>query len=215
MSTSVDPTIERQRQIPEDRRLLFSVSDYWKMADAGIIPEKPRTELIDGQILLSYKTDYKHGWCTSELAGMLMRHLPREHWTVYIRSTVEMGLDNAPDPDLCVLARPLRQYDHREPSPEEYVYVIEVSENSLEFDRTSKLSLYAEFGISNYWIVNLVDRVIEAYSEPYTDANSGQSIYKNCHIYAEQDSVTMPFDGLSPLVFKVAEILPGKPPAAT
>lgn len=210
MSTSVDPTIERQRQIPEDRRLLFSVSDYWKMADAGIIPEKPRTELIDGQILLSYKTDYRHGWCVSGLAGILMRYLPRERWTVFVRSTVEMGLDNAPDPDLCVLARPLRQYDHREPEPEEYVYVIEVSENSLDFDRTSKLSLYAKFGISNYWIVNLVDRVIEAYSEPYTDVNSRQSIYKNRRTYSEQDTVTMPLKEFSPLVFEMAEILPGK-----
>jgi len=211
MSATLEQAIEiQQQQMSEDCRLRFSVSDYRKIAEAGILPAKPKTELIRGVIYMMLPIGRPHGICTALLHSLFATHLSIEHWAIFDQVTVEFDDESAPEPDLCILRGSPRAFEAREPRVDEYAYLIEVAQTSLKTDRTTKLSLYAEHGVSDYWIVNLVDRVIEAYSQPYTDANSGQSIYKNCHIYAEQDSVTMPFDSLSPLVFKVADILPGK-----
>jgi len=75
-----------------------------------------------------------------------------------------------PSTDLVVVRG--RPGDHRESHPARVALAVEVAESSLEFDRERKGSLYARAGIDDYWIVNLVDRVVEVYREPEPDASA-------------------------------------------
>ena len=86
------------------------------------------------------------------------------------RAQMPIGLadDSAPEPDIAVA--PGARTDYRDAHPAHPVLVVEVAESSLDFDRRDKGSLYARGGIRDYWIVNLVDRVVEVYRDPRPDA---------------------------------------------
>ena len=71
-----------------------------------------------------------------------------------------------PEPDVAVVRGDSRDYKDRHPEPSEIPLVVEVADSSLEFDRTTKQAIYASAKIPVYWIVNLIDRCLEVYSEP-------------------------------------------------
>ncbi len=109
--------------------------------------------------------------------------------------------DSEPEPDGFVY----RGSIHDRPSDAEHVVlVVEVSKTSIGYDRTTKLALYAEAGYGDYWIVNLVDRVLEVYRNPMQ--SNGEWTYA--------DKTTIAADGtVSPLAkpeatLKVADLLP-------
>jgi Uma2 family endonuclease len=91
------------------------------------------------------------------------------------------------------LTRLCRRLDHlpHHPYPEDVLLVVEISDSTLRYDQTTKLGLYAEAGISNYWIVNLNARQLECYSQPYQDAQNEYN-YLNKQIYLPNQSVSIP-----------------------
>ncbi len=96
-----------------------------------------------------------------------MRAVLPPGWLVRIQLPVSLDDESEPEPDLVVV--PGRPGDYRESHPERPVLAIEVAESSLSFDREQKGSLYARAGVQDYWIVNLVDRVLEVYRDPGPD----------------------------------------------
>jgi Uma2 family endonuclease len=88
---------------------------------------------------------------------------------VRVRSAVATA-DSQPEPDLAVARGQARDYLDRHPGPADVPLVIEVADSSLARDRGLKARVYARAGIPNYWIVNLVDRHVEVYSEPTDQA---------------------------------------------
>jgi Uma2 family endonuclease len=104
------------------------------------------------------------------LTGDALRAAFGEGWIVRIQDPVALDDESEPEPDLVVVAGGWR--DYRTEHPARPVLVVEVSESSLAFDREVKGSLYARGGITDYWIVNLVDRVLEIYRAPSRDASA-------------------------------------------
>jgi Uma2 family endonuclease len=91
-------------------------------------------------------------------------------WIVRTQLPVSLDDESEPEPDLVVV--PGRPADYRHAHPERPALAVEVSDSSLSFDRQQKGSLYARAGVQDYWIVNLVDRVLEIYRDPGPDVSA-------------------------------------------
>src|SRR6185503_12644375 len=88
-------------------------------------------------------------------------------WVVRTQMPLALDDESAPEPDVAVVAG--RREDYRDAHPGRPALVIEVAESSLEIDREYKGSLYAHATVDEYWIVNIVERVVEVYRDPGPD----------------------------------------------
>jgi Uma2 family endonuclease len=166
------------------RRWRWTGDDLIRMGDAGILPANERFELLNGEVyhvsppgpLHSSRTDWL-GWHLGRLCDGETAH-PR------YQNPIRLSVHLVPQPDVAVVRGPLGTYDERFPGPEDVLLVVEVSDSSLEQDRTVKLATYAEAGIPEYWIVNLPERKLEV----YRDSVSGE--YRTHLIFRGGEEVT-------------------------
>jgi Uma2 family endonuclease len=140
-------------------------SEYEKLVDLGLFHAKP-VELIGGQLLVAEPQGSYHATGISVADDVLRAALP-PGWYIRIQAPVALDDESEPEPDLAVVSGSPRTY--REAHPVRPALVVEVADSSLAFDRREKGSLYARAGISDYWIVNLMDRVVEVYRDPAPD----------------------------------------------
>ncbi len=99
--------------------------------------------------------------------------------------------DSEPEPDVVIARNRSDNYLDSHPEPADILLVIEVSDSTLKYDRQTKLSLYAEAGIANYWIFNLVDNQLEIYSEPY-QKRQGNFNYRSQRVLLPNEAVVIP-----------------------
>ena len=137
--------------------------EYDRMIDAGVLTPEDRVELIDGDIIAVTPQKSRHATAVS-LAGTALRQAFGDD--VHVRSQLPLALDRTsePEPDIAVVAGSPR--DYRDAHPSTALLIVEIADTSLEFDRTKKAALYARAGILDYWIVNLVDEVVEVHGNP-------------------------------------------------
>ena len=143
----------------------FTVAEYDRMIDLGILKEDARVELIRGEIVAKMSIGDAHIACVDRLNRLLVRAVSDDA-IVSVQNPIRLA-DSEPEPDL-VLKRP-RQDFYGKPGPADILLVIEVADASLEDDREVKGPLYAENGIAEYWIVNLIDRCLEVHRQPRPD----------------------------------------------
>lgn len=143
-------------------------SEYERLVDLGLFHGKP-VELIGGQLVVAEPQSSYHATGISVADEVLRAVLP-PGWYVRIQAPVALDEESEPEPDLAVVSGSPRTY--REAHPARAALVVEVAESSLAFDRNEKGSLYARAGIADYWIVNLVERVVEVYRDPVPDADT-------------------------------------------
>lgn len=136
--------------------------EYYRLGDAGLFAER-RVELIDGEIIDVPPQRSSHFTAVMLTQKALERYFG-EGFAVRAQGPLDLGPDSQPEPDVAVVAGGPRDYDARHPTSA--VLVVEVSDTSLRFDRGRKKTLYAEAGIGEYWILNLVDRVLEVHRAP-------------------------------------------------
>lgn len=149
-------------------RYRFSVDDYYRLAQAGILGEDDRVELIEGEIVMMTPIGSRHAACASEIDHLMHRVLG-EQVVVRVQSPVRLDDLSEPEPDLC-LARPRAdRYSGRHPGPADVLLLIEVADSSIGYDREVKLPLCARSGIAAVWIVDLGRNLVEAYTGPSPD----------------------------------------------
>ncbi|MBC7901669.1 MAG: Uma2 family endonuclease [Saprospiraceae bacterium] len=149
---------------PQPKRLRFSVDDYYKMIDLGILDSREKAEIIDGELIKKMTIGDKHALTVDLLTTFFIKNLP-DNVRVRGQNPLRLGDYDEPEPDI-VLAD-LTKYDgKRHPRPAETILVVEVSDSTLKFDRETKIPLYAEAGIPEVWIVNLQNKIIEVYQQP-------------------------------------------------
>lgn len=172
-------------------RKRFSREDYHRLGDLGFFAPDERVELIRGDIVNQGRKTPQHCFYTHQLLESLVFRLHRRV-CLRVHEPIILSHHSEPEPDI-VIAR-LREDDYLEshPQPEDIILVIEVSDSTLERDREMKLPLYAESNISHYWILNVRDRVLEVYSEPYHNPSNGEYNYRNKRIILANESVTLP-----------------------
>jgi Uma2 family endonuclease len=142
--------------------------EYQRLVDVGAFEGEP-LELIGGQLMVAEPKGSEHAAAVDMAYVALLSVIPAG-WTVRGQNPLALDDESAPEPDLAVVRD--SPADLRRAHPTRPALVIEVAESSLQFDRVTKGSLYARAGIADYWIVNLVERVVEVYREPAADVTA-------------------------------------------
>jgi Uma2 family endonuclease len=221
-------TISRFETPQEDtgvRLRLLRVSDYHRLADAGIFGSA-KVELING-IVIRKHTGEPWLWSRKSyhdaaelglfapterlelIAGKAYLKLPQTALhTQGLRATAEtltiafgpgfdvrqqsplvLALDGEPEPDVTVVPGTWRDYPSQ-PTQEQALLVVEISDTTLRFDRREKAILYAQAGIRDYWIVNLQNRTLEVYRNPmHAPGNIPEYTYQTVVDYQETDDI--------------------------
>jgi Uma2 family endonuclease len=142
--------------------------EYDRLVDLGLFENDP-IELIGGQLVVAEPQGAYHASAIRAVDHALRAVLPAG-WMVDVQLPVSLDDESEPEPDLVVV--PGRPGDYRHAHPTRPVLAVEVAESSLAYDRVHKASLYARAEIQDYWIVNLVDRVLEVYRDPGPDPSA-------------------------------------------
>jgi len=136
--------------------------EYDRLVELGAFEHEP-VELLGGYLIVAEPQGPHHA-SSIERVDYAVRAVLPTGWIVRVQAPIALDDDSEPEPDVAVVRG--RPGDSRNAHPRSPALVIEVAEASLRFDRRRKGSLYARAGLSEYWIVNLVDRVLEVYREP-------------------------------------------------
>jgi Uma2 family endonuclease len=167
-AASVSPVPLLPGMPPCENVYRLTVEQYHEMVRTGVLTPDDRVELLDG-VLVKKLTKYpSHIYAEDELVEILSRLLPAG-WIVRSQHPISLGTSE-PEPDVAVVWGSRGDYATRHPTASEVLLLIEVSESSLAYDRTTKKQVYAQAGIAVYWIVNLVEKMVEVYTEPLTKA---------------------------------------------
>ena len=147
----------------------WTSADYYQMADMGLFQDQ-RVELIEGEIIDMPPQLDKHYWTIMLVSRALERALG-EGFVVRQQGPLDLSDRSIPEPDVAVVAGNLRQL-MSQGHPTSALLVVEVSQTTIRFDRTQKASMYARHDIADYWIINLIDQIIEVYRDPVPDAEA-------------------------------------------
>ena len=155
----------------EATRKWFTVDDYYRMGETGILGENDRTELIEGEILEMSPIGDPHMLSVNRATMIFARGIG-DKAVVSVQNPAFMDRFNLPQPDV-VLIRPREGfYGARKPYPEDVVLLTEISDSSLRFDRKVKVPIYARSGIREVWIVDLQTSAIHVHRDPKDRAYS-------------------------------------------
>ncbi|PYN42928.1 MAG: hypothetical protein DME00_27970 [Candidatus Rokuibacteriota bacterium] len=164
-------------------------AEYDRLIDIGVfLPGEP-LELLGGELIVSEPQGSAH-YTAIGLVEDALRSALGPGWLVRSQGPIELDDESEPEPDIAVMRGDRRSYSHRHPSRP--ALVLEVAESSLAFDREHKGSLYARARLDDYWIVNLVDRVVEIYRRPVPDTSAPfGSRYASKEVLSAESSVEL------------------------
>ena len=143
----------------------FTVDEYHRMGEAGILHEDDRVELLDGQIVQMSPIGIRHAACVNRL-NALFAGLAGNRATVSVQNPLVLGEYEEPQPDVVVLRYRRDGYQTDHPRPPDTLLVVEVGDTSVASDRLRKIPLYARAGVPEAWLVNLSGDEIEVYQQP-------------------------------------------------
>lgn len=146
------------------KRYRFSNAEFLRMLEAGFFDQGPKVELIKGEILEVNNVGPKHAFTVAQLTERLSNF--KDQVFVWPQCPLQIPDVSTPMPDIVLLKLPREQYREQLPQPEHALLVIEVADNSVNTDRVVKLPIYAEAGIQEYWIVNILENQLEVYRDP-------------------------------------------------
>lgn len=147
----------------ERARRLFTIEEYERMVETGILTREERVELIEGEVVEMSPIGDPHAAFVANLTHLLVTGVG-DRARVWVQGPVRVPPRSKPQPDLALL-RP-RSYVRAGATTEDVLLVIEVADTSLRYDRTVKLHLYARAGIPEYWIVDANAETLEVFRSP-------------------------------------------------
>ncbi len=143
----------------------FTPEEYHRLGAAGFFAPGERVELIRGEILPMSPKGTKHAVCCNNLLPALLQAIG-DRAILRCQDPIALPGGSEPEPDVAIARRRDDRYLTGHPTPADLWLVIEVADTSLAYDRDVKTVLYAEAGIPHYWLFDLVENRLEAYSEP-------------------------------------------------
>ena len=147
------------------RRAVVTVDDYHRMADAGLLTENSRVELIDGEIVTKMTIGPRHNACVDRFNRAFVIGAG-ERAIVRVQGSIGLSFLTEPEPDLVLLRPQADFYAKKLPTPADVLLIVEVAESSLAFDRDRKGPLYAEAGVAEFWLVDLTTDTIFCHRDP-------------------------------------------------
>jgi len=149
----------------ETRTRRFTRAEYERLIELGVFQPGENIELIGGELIVAEPQNAPHYTAIRKTANALEVAFG-PGW--YVRMQGPIGLDDDSEPDVAVV--PGTPDDYARAHPSRAVLTVEVAQSSLALDRRHKGSLYARAGLTDYWVLNLVDRVLEVYRVPVADS---------------------------------------------
>jgi Uma2 family endonuclease len=181
----------------------FSVAEYHAMIQAGILGDDDSCELLEGLVVNSMPRSPAHDFAIQALAKRLYRLIPAGY---DIRGqSAATYQDSEPEPDFAIVRGDESRYRTRHPGAEDTAMLIEVSASSLGRDRGDKSRIYARVGIPVYWVVNVIDRKIEVFSQPSGPSDAPAYATHEEHLAGASAPVVL--DGKNVGSIPVAEIM--------
>ena len=201
MATVVEPAIHQ-----EGLRTL-SLEEYHWLIEQRFFHEDERVELIEGVLHRMSPKGTRHAVCLSNFLRILPAAIGERAW---IRAQDPITLPDSgsePEPDLVLAAPREGGYLESHPLPADVLLVVEIAQSSLEYDRQAKIPLYAAAAITEYWIVNLRDDLIEVFRGP-TSAAEVTPYYRQHLCFSMQETVRP--EQLADCALLVADLIPAR-----
>ncbi|HAJ60644.1 MAG TPA: hypothetical protein DCP31_16390 [Cyanobacteria bacterium UBA8543] len=168
----------------------FTSEEYHRLIDLGFLTEDDRVELIRGEIMQMAAKGTPHTNCCRDLLRELAA-LVAGRAELQCQDPIVLSSNSEPEPDFAILRKRADNYRFALPNADDVLLVIEIADSTIKYDRKVKIPLYAESGISDYWIFNLVKNHLETYSEPYQELQGGFG-YGLKHIILPDKAVSLP-----------------------
>lgn len=204
MTTLLEERQAANRQMPPRRRL-WTAEEYERAGALGLFRSEERLELIEGEIIEKMSPQGSRHAGAIRLVEEALRLAFAVGFDVRVQLPLAFGPHNRPEPDVAVVPGSIRQYVDAHPTAA--ALVIEVADTTLQTDRTIKAAVYAAAGVQDYWIVNLVDSVLEVYRQPapLPDAVAGYPYGSVTRLTADQSitALAAPHHSIA-----VADLLP-------
>ena len=181
---------------PDSSLLRFTVQQYQRLLEDGVVTDGSQYELLDGYIFHKNRADLgtdemihspRHSRRLAKLTPILGRAAEALGVELYCQLPLQMNPHDAPEPDFSLVSPLPEAAADRHPEPHEVWLIVEVALSSLKRDREGKLPIYARAGIREYWTVNLADQQLEVYQQP--DPTRGT--YLSQRVLASGDQLTL------------------------
>lgn len=161
----------------------FTVDEYHHLAETGILSSENKVELLHGILVKKTTLNPPHMYALCRLTELFSPWMSNQR---HIRPQGPITLlDSEPEPDFVIAKGTSADYLASHPRPENVEPLVEISDSSLRTDRVLKMPLYASNNIQQYWIVNLIEKVIEVHTRPEPD----KAIYLNRVVYLKEGLV--------------------------
>ncbi len=144
----------------------FTVEEYHRMAEAGILSEDDRVELIEGEIVEMAPIGSRHAATVKRLLALLLPVQVNGKGILSVQDPIRLAPDSEPQPDVALLKPRPDFYASGHPGPEDVLLLVEVAETTAGEDRAVKVPLYGRHGVPEVWLVDLSAEVVEVYREP-------------------------------------------------
>ena len=183
----------------------FTLEEYHRLTEIGFFHEDERVELIRGEVMQMMTKSTAHSTCCSNLLRELAK-LVAERAELQCQDPITLPSSSEPEPDFAIVRSTTDNYLSAHPTPKDVLLVIEIADSSLDYDQKVKIPLYAEAGITDYWIFNLVAQHLECYSQPYKEL-TGNFAYSLKRIFLPRQVVMLP--NLDDLSLDLSRVFPG------
>ena len=155
----------------------FTVEDYYRMAETGVLSPDARVELLEGEVIDIEPIGHFHGSTVTRLNRLFTDSAGRR-WTVAVQNPLRLSRHSEPQPDLMLLRYAPGDYWESHPTAEDVFLLVEVAYTSLDYDRNRKLPVYGKAGVPEVWIVNLEESLLEVYREPHFLGYGSKTTFK-------------------------------------
>jgi Uma2 family endonuclease len=156
------PTLSEPDRLSPVRHRRFSVAEYHRMIDMGILNEDEHVELLEGEIVQMPPMEKPHARATTKLDRRLQRALS-DHYVVRVQMPLTLR-DSEPEPDVAVVLA--KDEDTAPRHPSRALLVVEVADSSVRYDLAIKSRIYAKAGIPEYWLVVVRKKAVEVLRDP-------------------------------------------------
>jgi Uma2 family endonuclease len=180
------------------------VEQYYELIECGILTPFNKVELLEGVLVRKMSKNPPHETTTGNITDVITPLIPKG-WHLRTEATITLE-SSEPEPDGAVVRGGRDDYGKRHPASSDVALLIEISDRTLSSGRGVKLCAYARAGIVCYWIVNLIDRQIEVYTQP--NATADVPAYAASAVFRPGDAVPFKIGQQLIAEIPVAEILP-------
>jgi Uma2 family endonuclease len=182
----------------------FTLDEYHKMIEMGVLVSGEPYELLEGNLVRKMSRGSPHDSSLMVLIKRLFKSVP-QGWEVRGQSAITLPSGSEPEPDVAVVRGDESTFRNRHPGPADIGLIIEVADSSLLIDRDDKGSIYARAKLPVYWVVNVVDKIIEVYTQPTGEGET--AMYAQRDDFADGSSVPVVLDGQTVGAIAVADVM--------